>query len=131
MRRRAAALLLLLVCVAVVACGSSGPAVVTPPPNTGIDLLTEAAPTCPVQRLGQPCVRPISARVTVLRGKTMVTTVQTGEDGKARVPLPPGTYTLQGQATGTGFPRPPAAATVTVVSGAYAPVRVDYDTGIR
>jgi hypothetical protein len=129
MRRRTAATL--AACAWLVACGSSGPAVVTPPPNTGIDLLTVASPTCPVQRLGQLCERPISARVTVLRAGATVTTVQTGDDGKARVPLQPGTYTLQGQPASKAFPRAPAAVAVTVVTGAYAPVRLDYDTGIR
>jgi len=116
--------------LALAACGSSG---TTPPtPTGGIDLLTIAGPTCPVQQQGQVCERPISARLTVQDGKgSTVTTVQTGHDGKARVPLQPGSYRVVPQPAGNGFPRAPQAQAVTVKAGAYLAVRLDYDTGIR
>jgi hypothetical protein len=101
-------------------------------PTNGIDLLTVAGPTCPVQRQGQLCERPISARVLVRNPSgSITTTVQTGADGKARVPLPPGTYTIAAQSGGSVLPRAPLPATVTVTAGAFASVRMDYDTGIR
>lgn len=116
--------------LALAACGASG----TPPPTPtgGIDLLTMAGPTCPVQRQGQVCERAISARVTVhdSHGAT-VTTVQTGNDGKAHVPLQPGSYQVVPVSGGNGFPRAPQPQTVAVKAGAYLLVRIDYDTGIR
>ena len=112
-------------------CGRS-PATVPPAPRNGIDLVVTAAPTCPVQSAGQSCSRPLSARV-VVRGSAgaVVTTVQSGGDGKARVPLQPGTYRLEPQGTGSAFPRPPPASTVTVAADSFTTVRIIYDTGIR
>jgi hypothetical protein len=116
------------------ACGAgAGHGDGTPTPATsGIDLLTMAGPTCPVQRQGQVCEEAISARVLVQTslGAT-VTTVQTGADGKARVPLQPGSYMLVPQPGSHQLPRPPQPATVTVTAGQFASVRLDYDTGIR
>ena len=124
-------LALVAMAVALVACGgglAGHPATLT----SGIDLLTMAGPTCPVQREGQLCERPISARVLVRTGSgAEVTTVQTGPDGKARVPLQPGTYRVEALPGGSVLPRPPLPTTVTVQAGAFASVRVDYDTGIR
>jgi hypothetical protein len=123
--------------VALAACGGTAiaqpEATPTPAPTSGIDLLTMAGPTCPVQQEGQLCERPISARVLVRDGGgTVVTTVQTGADGRARVPLPPGTYRVEAQSGGgASLPRAPLPTTVTVTAGAFASVRVDYDTGIR
>ena len=119
--------------LALVACGS-GPGHAGPTPATsGIDLLTMAGPTCPVQRQGQVCEKAISAQVLVqtTAGATL-TTVQTGPDGTARVPLPPGIYRVAGQGGGgASLPRPPIAETVTVKAGAFTKVRLNYDTGIR
>jgi len=64
------------------------------------------------------------------RGAT-VTTVQTGSDGKAHVPLLPGTYQVVPASGGNGFPRAPQPEAVAVKAGAYVTVRLDYDTGIR
>lgn len=85
-----------------------------------------------MQRQGQVCERAISARVVVhdARGAT-VTTVQTGPDGKAHVPLQPNTYRVVPQSEGNNFPRAPQAQAVTVTAGAYLTVRLDYDTDIR
>jgi hypothetical protein len=137
-RRGLAAAVLLSGLLAVTACGSGGSATTatTPAPpataaTTGIDLLTVAGPTCPAQRAGQSCTRPISARVEILAHGLAVTAVQTGADGTAHVPLPPGVYTIKGVAGGSGFPRPPAPDSVAVAAGHFVTVRLDYDTGIR
>jgi len=132
---RRATIALLALGATLCGCGGSGGATPpTPPPGTGIDLLTVASPTCPVLRQGQPpsaCERPISVRVVVERGTATVTEVQTGADGRARVPLPAGVYTLLPQSTGGALPRPPAPSSATVVDGTYSPVTLRYDTGIR
>ena len=106
----------------------------TPPAEAqGIDLYTVASPTCPVQREGQVCERPISATVRIESGGTVVRSVTTDATGHARVGLAPGTYTVAAQAASTTmFPRPPMRETVTVpAGGGYVVVRLDYDTGIR
>lgn len=115
--------------LALAACGSGS--VRPASPTSGIDLLTMAGPTCPVQHQGATCERPISARVVIEDASgNAVTTVQTGSDGTAHVGLPPGSYQVAPQGSGT-LPRPPAATTATVTSGAFVTVRLDYDTGMR
>jgi hypothetical protein len=119
------------------ACGSGAPAPAVTPgvsataARSGIDLVTVAGPTCPVQHAGQPCTRPISARVSVLQRGMVALTVQTGADGTARIPLPAGDYTLDGLAGENGLPRPPAPTAVTVDAGQFTRVQLEYDTGIR
>ena len=124
-----------VVAMTLAACGSGPGRTIPPTATSGIDLVTMAGPTCPVQQQGQVCEKAISARVLVqtTAGATL-TTVQTGADGTARVPLPPGTYTVAAQDGGGGdasLPRPPLAETVTVKAGAFTKVQLTYDTGIR
>jgi hypothetical protein len=133
-RRLTARLVVAAAALLLAGCGSDSGAhgVASPTPvHSGIDLLTVAGPTCPVQRAGQACQRTISARVDILRGATVVVTVQTGVDGTARVPLPEGLYVVRGEAGDTGLPRQPGPQTVTVDPSAYARVQLVYDTGIR
>jgi len=114
------------------ACGAAGTGPTGSPATTGINLVTMAGPTCPVQRQGQLCEKAISARVVVrTKAGATVTTVQTGAEGTAHVALPPGVYQVAGQAGTGGFPRAPAAQSVIVSAGAFVSVRLDYDTGIR
>ena len=122
----------LVTALPVAGCGQSTSSTLPPVPTSGIDLVVTAGPTCPVQGVSEACSRPLSARV-VVRGSSgaAVTTVQTGGDGKARVPLPPGTYRLEPQGTGTALPRAPLPSTATVVAHAFVTVRITYDTGIR
>ena len=106
----------------------------TPPPNTGVALTTVRAPTCPVQPAGDTCTAPISVEVTVTRPDgSVVTTIRTNASGSATVGLNPGTYTLTGASAGGSaqLPRTPAPLSVVVLSGAYTPTQLVYDTGIR
>ena len=98
---------------------------------SGIEGQVFISPTCPgPQRIGEVCERPYPTRITVLDSQgAVLTTVDTDEAGRFRVPLPPGTYTLRPRTTGV----PPRAGeqTVTVDAGRYTHVRIDYDSGIR
>ncbi|HKO32107.1 MAG TPA: carboxypeptidase-like regulatory domain-containing protein, partial [Candidatus Limnocylindria bacterium] len=59
-----------------------------------------------------------------------VSTATTGDDGRFRLDLPPGTYEVQPQPVdGLMGTAPPVS--VTVVMGQLAEVTVSYDTGIR
>jgi pilus assembly protein FimV len=100
--------------------------------TTGIDVRALAGPTCPVQRAGQDCTRPISATVVITRQDGGgAAQVQTGTDGTAHVPLPPGSYTVAGLPGASGFPRAPTPQHATVTAGAYVTVQLVFDTGIR
>jgi hypothetical protein len=97
--------------------------------GTGIEGVAVMGPTCPVARAWQACAdKPIQLTLAILEGKTVVKQVQTGADGRFKVNLPPGVYTVQPQ---TSAPYPRGSQQVTVVSGQYAPVKVTLDSGIR
>jgi hypothetical protein len=102
-----------------------------PPPGTGVYGMVVAGPTCPVQRVGQPCPpQPVAAEIDARdpNGHTVATT-RSDSAGRYRLSLAPGSYILV-VVTGAVFPRCPATP-VTVTSG--PPVRQDIncDTGIR
>ena len=127
LRRAALPLLLLLT-----ACGGGGGGASTPTPLlSGIDVYAVAGPTCPVQREGQNCTAPIAATVVAIQGGNTVATVHTSSNGRGHLPLPPGTYTVRGEASSRGFPRPSGEQQVTVVDGQFVSVQVLFDTGIR
>jgi hypothetical protein len=112
----------------------SASASATPAGTEGIDITTLTGPTCPVQREGQTCTRPLAAIVVVTRADgSTAETVHTSANGTARVALPPGTYTLSGQLPPGGgpFPRPPAPTKATVRPGSFVSVQIIFDTGIR
>ena len=132
MRRRAAAAALLLLLLT--ACSKYGGATTTQTPSpllSGIDVTTVSGPTCPVQREGESCTAPISATVVVTQGGDRVATLRTASDGRGRIPLVPGTYTVSGEGPTRPLPRPPAPQQVTVPGGRFVAVQVLFDTGIR
>ena len=109
------------------------PATSTPAPagDSGIEGLVTIGPTCPVQRIDSPCPdRPYEAAVIVLDGnRRKVAEVRSDADGRFRVLLPPGAYTLSPQSPGI-LPRA-GEQTVTVVPGMLTSVMIQYDSGIR
>jgi len=107
-------------------------ATATPAPagDTGIDGTVTLGPTCPVERIDSPCPdRPYAARITIWRGGVQVAETRSGDDGRFRIILPPGTYRVVGETAGT-FPRGSEVQAVVVV-GQMAPVQIRYDSGIR
>lgn len=100
---------------------------------TGINGQITLGPTTPVCRVGVPCSRPISATlaITDVAGRAIVP-VTSGTDGRFRVDLPPGTYTLTPLPMQAGALYPRAMpVTVAVTAGAYVQADVRYDTGLR
>jgi Carboxypeptidase regulatory-like domain len=90
------ALLAVLLGGVLVACaGSAPPAGTSPPTGLPITGTVTARPGCPgPERLDSPCPpRPVAgARVDVLRGGTIVTTVTTDAAGRFRALVPAGEY---------------------------------------
>ena len=117
-----------LLCLLVVtACNSAA----TPAPDSGIEGQALIGPTCPVVQVGQECPdQPYQATVTVLNDKgKQVTQFETDAEGRFRVPLEPGTYTLR-PASPSVMPSAPEQ-TVTVTAGQFTQVLIQYDSGIR
>jgi hypothetical protein len=124
-----------ILCAVGLSCGAARPAGQTggPTPGSGIEGRTQASPTCPVASAGNPCPpRPISATVVVLDGAGReVTRFTSSADGTFRVPLAPGTYMLVQPPTTQRRPPVLHATPVTVSSGGYTSLVLDFDTGIR
>jgi hypothetical protein len=116
------------VALALAACG-----VPAAQPGTGIQGIVEVGPTCPVERINSPCPpHPLAATVVVRDGHgAEVTRFRSGADGRFKVDLTPGSYTLLGLTIGSSFLPRPIPTSVTVMQGAYTSVNVEYDSGIR
>jgi hypothetical protein len=89
-------------------------------------------PMCPVVQAGSPCPdRPIEADITVtsLDGR-IVATGHSSADGRYRISLPPGSYTVTAERPdglfGAGKP-----ITVDVTAGTYVQLNLLVDSGIR
>lgn len=105
--------------------------------STGPGVIGQAtqSPTCPVERIGDECVAPLSnARIEIEKasGSTVMSSV-TAEDGFYAFSLDPGTYTLVGESSEGGFPIAPEPVEFVVSAQDTGPswIPLDYDTGIR
>jgi hypothetical protein len=117
--------------MALAACGTrTGP---TPTQGRATGVVAgrvTAGPTCPVERIDQPC--PPSAVVADVRaraGSRVVGSTRSAADGAYRLDLPDGAYTLEA-VTKNQFPRR-AARTVTVTAVHTVNGDISCDTGMR
>ena len=98
---------------------------------SGAKFTAQLGPTCPgPERPGQVCTKPYQGMLAVKDAKgAAVAQVQTDENGKAALNLPPGEYVVTPIVEGP-FPRG-APVTFTVQAGQYTEVSIELDTGIR
>jgi hypothetical protein len=97
--------------------------------DSGITGTVIYGPTCPVEREGAPpCETPYATVLTVSKDGKAVASIRSGNDGRFRVSLPPGVYTLTAKPTGIGGMQP---TDVTVRAHAFTEVQVMVDSGIR
>jgi len=103
------------------------------PASTGVEGVMTIGPTCPVQRVDQPCPdRPFAGEVSVRDGSGgEVADVHADAAGHFRVDLAAGTYQLVPLSPHPGMPPFGKPQTVTVVPGQYTQVTIEYDSGIR
>lgn len=99
------------------------------PIGSAYGVLTEG-PTCPVERPGHKCVRPLAAKLDArnARGKTVGST-RSSTSGGYTLHLRPGRYTLV-VVIASIFPRCPVTA-VNIRSGRATRANIACDTGIR
>ncbi len=123
------AVLIALASLSLAACGLRPSA----PANTGVEGVMTIGPTCPVQRIDQPCPdRPFAGEVSVRDGSgSEVADVHADAAGHFRVDLAPGTYQLVPVSPHPGVPPSGKPQSVIVVAGAYTHVTLQYDSGIR
>ncbi|TMD66163.1 MAG: hypothetical protein E6I84_06190 [Chloroflexi bacterium] len=86
-------MLSIAIALAIAACGTPAAQ-----PGTGIQGSVQVGPTCPVERINSPCPpHPMAATVVVRTGNgAEVTRFHSGPDGRFKVDLAPGSYTLIG-----------------------------------
>jgi hypothetical protein len=115
--------------VGLAACAHAGPA----SGSSGIQGAVTIGPGCPVEIQGSPCPdRPYAARIVVHQGTHLVSTFETGTDGRFHIALDPGTYevsafSLQPNGVSRMIPVPP----VIVKVGGYTSVAIMFDSGMR
>src|SRR5438270_13354325 len=119
----------IFVTLALAGCGSQPAAT----PGTGIQGMVQVGPSCPVERINSPCPpHPLAATVVVRDGAgAEVTRFNSGADGRFKVDLAPGSYTIVGLNFGTSLLPRPIPKSVTVTQGTYTSINVEYDSGIR
>ena len=112
-----------------IACGTDE--LLGPNAAQGIEGTVLLGPQCPVQTPGQPCPDlPYEAWINVrTQGGGFVTRIKSGEDGRFRVGLRPGSYVLN-PVSRDPFPFA-SDSEVEVRKGAFTVVTVRFDTGIR
>ena len=100
--------------------------------SSGIEGTVLVGPQCPVVREGEDCPdRPLAAKIEVKAGERLVARFSSDAQGKFRVPLAPGAYSLVPEgSSGNVLPRG-IPQDVTVTAGQFAPVSIQYDSGIR
>jgi hypothetical protein len=88
-------------------------------------------PTCPVERVGEPCVEPYRATLRIRRRAShkLVATTRSDAQGRFKVPLAPGRYVI---VPVSGRPYPNAAPKpVRVERHRFTRVTITFDSGIR
>jgi len=127
---RRLALLLPPLAVLAAACVSTGP--VPSSGGSGIVGLVTIGPMCPVVREDEPCPdQPYQATIVVQdESGSEVARVESGEDGRFSVSVPPGSYALVPQSPESRLPYA-GEYQVEVPAGGYPYVHVEYDSGIR
>jgi hypothetical protein len=102
-------------------------------PESGIDLLVVIGPTTPIERQDEPGSDEPYAATIVIQERASgreVSRVESGEDGRARIALPPGDYTLVPLSPTPGAPPYAETQEVTVEAGRYTEVTIRYISGI-
>jgi len=113
------------------ACGTSA---VGGRPVSGVAGRVLLGPQCPVEQAGRPCPdKPVAAEVQVFSAGSdeLVTSSDSGENGRFRIDLEPGSYELLPVVSESGGLPYGTRTHVTVEAGEYRRVTLSLDSGIR
>jgi hypothetical protein len=94
---------------------------------SGLYGVVTRGPTTPVCRVDVPCTKPYGHSTLVFSHLALTRRVTTDAQGKYRIALPAGRWSLRVQDAHFGW----TPTAVTVPSGRYAKLNVSVDTGIR
>lgn len=120
-RLRDRALAVFVASTIVAACGSDAP-------TSTVTGLVQAGPSCPVEQPGRPCPpTPVTAPVVVTHDGSVVVRVTADAEGRFRVDLEEGVYTIEVLTAGL----PSCPPTDLTVGPAPVAVTIDCDSGIR
>ena len=102
------------------------------PTTTGIQGTVTLGPITPVCQVNKPCDSPYQATLNIQNASAaVIAQIRSGADGRYSVTLAPGRYTVVPLSpSGQSLPRA-SSVQVDVVSGQFATVDIQYDTGIR
>ena len=95
--------------------------------------IVHSGPQCPVQIAGSPCPdAPVATEIVVTdrAAGAVLGVARSGEDGRFRIILPPGDYTLLAGSSNKPYPRG-IPTDVSVGPGEMIEVELQVDTGIR
>jgi hypothetical protein len=111
------------------ACG--GTSTDRSPPQTGtVHGRVFAGPTCPVERVGQPCpTRPVIVTIQATEGARVVASTRSATDGTYRFAVPVGAYSISALTSTTLLRCSPRQ--VNVAAATDIEVDLTCDTGIR
>ena len=128
MRRTPIYLLILL------ALASCTPAAEGQGSRSGVAGKVLIGPQCPVEQAGSPCPdKPVAAEVQIFSAGSdeLVTSSDSGENGRFRIDLEPGSYELLPVVSESGGLPYGTRTHVTVEAGEYHRVTLSLDSGIR
>lgn len=121
----------ILVLLTLTACATSS---VGRRPVSGVGGRVLLGPQCPVEQAGSPCPdKPVAAEVQVFKSGSddLVASTDSGENGRFRIHLEPGSYELLPVVDELGGLPYAKRVQVTVESGEYSEVALSLDSGIR
>ena len=112
-----------------IACGGAG----APPAGSGIEGMVTIGPLCPVQREDLPCPdRPFEATIVIEdQDGNEVARVDSDRDGRFRILLAPGRYSLVPQGPNPRLPPYAEEQQIEVTPDTFTQVTIRYDSGIR
>jgi hypothetical protein len=102
--------------------------------KSGIEGTVMIGPSCPVQRINDPSCddRPYQGIIHVNTSNGVwVKQFQADQQGKFKIELEPGKYTIDPQTPMDNILPRASSQDVTVVSGVFTTVNIQYDSGLR